>query len=113
MAFIRGLLGVFVIIVLTVLCVSNMDAVPLKISPIHDALEIPLYGVILGAFLFGFIIGAFMVWLNALVTGWGQRRKIKSLEKAAKKSAREERQLGITLAETDKDLVNKDDMPII
>lgn len=79
--FIRGIVGVFVAVVLTAFCVQNSQVIPFVYLPFYDAIEIPQYLLILGTVLFGFILGAFVVWLNGLAHARAQKRLIKSLEK--------------------------------
>lgn len=62
----RGILTLTVTIVITVVASLNLQNVDVFWNPIdtEHVLSVPLFAIILGSTLFGFIVGALMVWLN-------------------------------------------------
>ncbi len=84
MRFIQSLVGIIFAIVLAVFCTSNMNDVKITYSPIHDPVTLPVYAVALGGVLLGFLVGAFMMWVNATAKSFVKRREIKSLKKELK-----------------------------
>ena len=80
MAFIRSLLGFIIAALLAALAVFNRGAIDFHYSPTHDPINMPLYAVLLGGLLIGFILGAIIAWI-----GEGKNRKEKrSIKKQLK-----------------------------
>jgi len=82
-AIIRWIIGASVVVSLTWFCVLNRDIIPLKWSPLQDSIDIPLYSLILGCTIFGFLLGGLIVWINnspLRKTKRTQKKKIKTLE---------------------------------
>ncbi|MCB1650473.1 MAG: LapA family protein [Alphaproteobacteria bacterium] len=83
-AFIRGLVAFFLVVVLTVFAVANMHSVDVSMTPVHQPFQTPLYLIALGFMAAGFVVGGFFVWLNGSAgrsLGRQQKRQIKVLEK--------------------------------
>ena len=66
MRFLAALPGFVLILALVALCLLNRDAVSFSYFPLRDPIDVPLYIPILGAMLFGFFLGALMVWIHTL-----------------------------------------------
>ena len=63
---------------------ANRQTVPVAWSPLHDPYAVPVFGIALGALLFGFVLGGTMVWLNAGPLRRDRRhlrKTVKALEK--------------------------------
>lgn len=84
------ILRIFLVLSLTVavaiLAALNLETVDLVWNPVDlaDVLSVPLYAVILGAALIGFLAGGFLVWMNMSPLRKErrrQKREIKLLEK--------------------------------
>ena len=86
MAFLRGIIGLLVIVALTAVCVSNMQEVDFSFVPMHEGLTVPLYVIVLSMFLCGFLTGSLIVWVNGLPGRWRAHRTIKGLEKDLKQA---------------------------
>jgi uncharacterized integral membrane protein len=52
-------------VVVIVFAVANRDFVPLDLWPFEVALELPVFVLVLGSLLVGFVIGALVMWLSA------------------------------------------------
>lgn len=81
---IRGLVGFIISIILTAFALFNRQTVEVFYSPVHDPLSLPLYLIVLGFLALGFVIGGFVVWINAGHTRKltrQQRRQITALGK--------------------------------
>ena len=84
MGFLRALIGFVLAIILTVFAVFNRHSVSIFPDISYSHIEMPLYGVVLGAMGFGFLFGGFFVWLNDLSVRRDrrkQRKEIKGLQK--------------------------------
>lgn len=89
MSFIKSIFAFLLTILIAGFCIINAQSIEVSWSPIHDALSLPLYALILGALTFGFIIGAVSVWLNSSTlrkTKRQQKKQIKNLEKELAKT---------------------------
>ena len=89
MAFIRNIFAAIITIAIIAFVLMNRQITDVTWSPLHDPYQIPLYGVILGSLLTGFLIGAFAVWFNdgkLRRTKREQKRQIKSLQKEVDKA---------------------------
>lgn len=64
MKFIQALLGTLVTVIVATFAVTNPQVTTLYLTPFHNALEYPLYMIILGALAAGFLIGCVTVWIN-------------------------------------------------
>ncbi len=83
MAFLRGLSALTFTIVIAVIAVLNRDDVPVYLNPLDTSFshDFPLYAVILGSVLFGFVVGGFMVWINMSSLRRQKRQQKKDLKK--------------------------------
>ncbi|MCC6597842.1 MAG: DUF1049 domain-containing protein [Alphaproteobacteria bacterium] len=87
MGLIRTIFGFVLAIALTVFAILNQQSVSVILSPVHDAVEMPLYLIALYMLGTGFFIGALTVWLNSgslRRLKRRQRKTIKTLEKELK-----------------------------
>ncbi len=85
MSLIRWIIGFLIAVIVTAFAVSNRHMALLYFSPLHPPLEFPLYVIGLGLIAFGFLLGAFTVWLNSASIRRSKRKQskhIKTLEKA-------------------------------
>jgi uncharacterized integral membrane protein len=81
---VRGFVGFIIAVILTVFALFNRQTVEVFYSPVHDPLSFPLYLIILSFLGMGFIMGGFVVWINAGHTRKltrQQRRQITALGK--------------------------------
>jgi uncharacterized integral membrane protein len=84
MRFLLWLIGFLITVQITAFAVLNRDIVSVTLNPVGPALQLPLYAVALGFVVYGFLIGAFIVWINGAEirkTRRQQRKTIKTLEK--------------------------------
>lgn len=71
MKFLWWILLALVALVLILFAVSNREAVSVALWPLPDAVQLPLYLVVLGSLVVGFLAGEFVAW----VRGWRWRRE--------------------------------------
>lgn len=88
----RGIAGFIIAAFLIGFALFNRQHVELIYSPVHEALNLPLYFIVLTMFGLGFLIGGAAVWLNMAGT-----RKVKRQQKKQIKALEKE----ITLMKTD------------
>lgn len=88
--FIRWIIGFFITVSIAIFVVMNRDFVDVYWNPlvVDQFISLPLYALILGCMVFGFLIGALVVWFN--MGGLRQERRrqkkeIKDLEKKVKR----------------------------
>ncbi len=84
MHFIRSLIALILTAIIAIFAVMNREDASVMWSPFHDVIILPLYAVILGSLLSGFLMGGFAVWINdsgLRKTRRQQKKKIKGLEK--------------------------------
>lgn len=86
MTILRGIFGTFIVIALTAVSVINLQHVEFSYSPVHDAVTLPAYTLILGGVLVGFLMGAILMWLNTFARHRRHRKTIKALEKALRRA---------------------------
>jgi lipopolysaccharide assembly protein A len=65
MKFISWLILGLVAVVLILFAASNRESVSIALWPLPDALELPLYLVLLGVLVFGFVAGELMGWIRS------------------------------------------------
>ena len=90
MSFIKSIIAFLLTILIAAFCILNLGTIDVNWSPVHEAIKLPLYALILGAMLFGFIIGAGAQWLNSgklRQTKRQQKKQIKTLEKELEKTS--------------------------
>lgn len=90
MSFIKSILAFLLTILIAAFCILNAQTIDIAWSPIHETLTLPLYAIILGALLFGFLIGTATLWINSgslRKTKRQQKKQIKTLEKELEKTA--------------------------
>jgi uncharacterized integral membrane protein len=92
MRFLFRLAMLVVAIVLTVFAVSNRGTIALGLWPLPDLVELPLYLVILGCLLVGFLAGELAAWMS----GRHWRREVR---RSARRIAVLERELDTVRAE--------------
>ncbi len=88
MAFIRSLIALLIAFCIAGFAVMNRNDVEVFWSPINQAYTVPLYVIILGSLIAGFLIGGIVVWLNhggLRRTSRKQKKHIKDLEKELSK----------------------------
>ena len=81
------IIGFIVALAVAGFAVFNRQSVSLVFSPVHPPLELPLYAVGLGLMAAGFILGSFMVWLNAAEIRRIRRRQMRQIRKLEKELA--------------------------
>jgi uncharacterized integral membrane protein len=87
MRFLRRAAMLVVAVVLVVFAISNRSSVALGLWPLPDAVELPLYLVILACLLVGFVVGEFAAWVAA-------RRWRREVRRSAQRIAVLEAELG-------------------
>jgi uncharacterized integral membrane protein len=88
----RWIIGLTITAALAALAVMNRAQIVLYWSPLHAALSLPLYLIILGSIGFGFIFGAVVVWLNMAElrrAKRSQKKEIKTLKQEVSKLSEE------------------------
>lgn len=94
MGLIRWIAGFALAVLIAAFAVANRQTVDVSWNPLRGPLHAPLFLVVLIALAFGFLLGAFMVWLNDLPVKFSsrsQRRKILTLEKELEAANKNER----------------------
>lgn len=84
MGFIRTILGLVTALIIIAFALQNRTAIDVTLSPMHAPYTLPVYAIALAGMLLGFLLGGFMVWLNAATTRRDkrkQKKQIKTLEK--------------------------------
>ena len=71
MKFFWWLILALVALVLILFAVSNREAVSVALWPLPATIELPLYLVVLGMLIIGFLSGQFVTW----IAGWRWRRE--------------------------------------
>ena len=72
-------------LVILVFALSNREAVGLTIWPFDVAIDLPIYLLVLGSLLLGFLLGGFITWL----TGRRVRRQARRLQQETRRQAAE------------------------
>lgn len=92
MSLINSAFTLILIVIIAAFAILNRDIVDVTYSPVHDPYALPLYAVILGALITGFLIGGCAVWINHLGlrrTKRKQNKQIKTLEKELRVSTQD------------------------
>jgi len=84
---IRWILTVPLTVVVIAFAVANREFVPIDLWPLEVALELPVFVLVLGSMLAGFLIGALVMWLSAGT----QRRRARAVRGQLGKLEREAR----------------------
>lgn len=92
MRFLFRLAILVIAIVLIVFAVSNRGTIALRLWPLPDVVELPLYLIILGCLLVGFLAGELAAWAS----GRHWRREVR---RSARRIAALERELDTVRAE--------------
>ena len=71
MKFLWWIVLALVALVLVLFAVSNREAVSVGLWPLPSVLQLPLYLVVLGTLVIGFLAGQLVTWVN----GWRWRRE--------------------------------------
>lgn len=85
MSLIRWFFGAFATLCVILFAISNRQHVEFQLTPFNATNEYPLYAIGLALFIFGFLLGAFSVWVNGAALRREKRRQaktIKNLEKS-------------------------------
>lgn len=83
-ALIRWLFTALVALAVLAFTLANLNAVDVALTPFTPSLSLPLYFVILGSTVLGFVWGAVLVWLNGMPTRRAlrqEKKKTAALEK--------------------------------
>lgn len=84
MAFFRWIAGFVMAVLVSAFAVMNREDVSFVWSPVHDPVQVPMYLVVLGALVAGFLFGGFVVWVSGSKVRREkrlQKKEIKNLEK--------------------------------
>ena len=92
MKFFWWLILALVALVLVLFAVSNREAVSVALWPLPATIELPLYLVVLGMLIIGFLSGQLVTWIG----GWRWRREAR---RSRERIARLERELDAARAE--------------
>jgi lipopolysaccharide assembly protein A len=71
MKFLSWLVLALVTLVVILFAVSNRETVSVGLWPLPALVELPLYLVLLGTLVFGFVVGELVAWIG----GWRWRRE--------------------------------------
>jgi len=71
MRFLWWVMLALVALILILFAVSNRESVSFGLWPLPDAVELPLYLVVLGTLIVGFFVGELVAWVG----GWRWRRE--------------------------------------
>jgi lipopolysaccharide assembly protein A len=71
MRFLFWIVMALVALILVLFAVSNRETVSIGLWPLPATLELPLYLVVLGALIFGFVVGELAGWVGS----WRWRRE--------------------------------------
>ena len=93
------IISLFTILLAMIFAVSNTQPTMLRFWPFTGQLDIAVWGLALGAFIFGALFGGGLVWLSLVAARARNWKLQRALGKAEKRAARAEDQL--TAAETD------------
>lgn len=81
----RSILSIIVTVVAVLLALANRDIIAVVWSPVHDAINIPVFLLGLGAAVTGFIVGAGFAWMNGAAVRKDCRRQRKTIKRLEKK----------------------------
>jgi len=90
MSLIKSLFTFILTLLIAGFCILNAQSVEIEWSPVHDAITLPLYAIILGSLILGFFIGTTALWMNSGTlrkTKRQQKKQIKTLEKELAKTS--------------------------
>ena len=90
MSLIKSLFTFILVLLIAGFCILNAQSIESEWSPVHNAITLPLYAIILGSLLFGFLIGATALWMNSGTLRKAKRqqtKQIKTLEKELAKTS--------------------------
>ena len=97
--FIWLIISLLAILLAMIFAVSNTQSTMLRFWPFSGQLDIAVWGLALGAFIFGALFGGGLVWLSLVAARARNWRLQRALGKAEKRAAKAEDQL--TAAATD------------
>lgn len=83
--FLKFLISIPISLLLLYWVLANMGEVDWIYSPLHDAAAFPLGYLLFGAFIFGFLSGVLILWLNALPGIFEKWRLAKETKKQQKR----------------------------
>ncbi|MEM6811256.1 MAG: LapA family protein [Pseudomonadota bacterium] len=89
MSLLRWIIAIPVIIGVLIFALAHPEDVSVAFSPLHDRIDLPLYFVVLLFLSVGFLLGAFIAWINflpAFAEKRKQKKEIKELEKQLNES---------------------------
>ncbi|MEM8832948.1 MAG: LapA family protein [Pseudomonadota bacterium] len=84
MSLLRWIIAFPIIVGVLIFALAHPDLVTVTWSPLHDSFKLPLYFVVLIFLAIGFLLGAFIAWINFLPAFSEKRalkKRVKSLEK--------------------------------
>ena len=90
MALIKSIFTFILTLMIAGFCILNAQSIEVEWSPVHNAITLPLYTIILGSLLCGFILGAAALWMNSgslRKTKRQQKKQIQNLEKELAKTS--------------------------
>ncbi len=107
MAILRWFLGFLITVAVATVAVMNTGSVEITYSPVHEAINLPIYLILLLPMAFGFLFGGAVVWLNMGKLRRDRRQKkreIKILEKEVSRLQKEQQQQELSVIEEQQSL---------
>ncbi len=83
--FIRWIIGLTATISLLYIIAINPQTIPLNWNPTAETLDLPLYTIIIAAFIIGYLIGTLYLWLTQIPKHHEHKKHIKKQSKLIKK----------------------------
>jgi len=83
--FIRWIIGLTATISLLYIVAINPQTIPLNWNPAAEALDLPLYTIIIATFVIGYLIGTLYLWLTQIPKHQEHNKRIKEQSKLIKK----------------------------
>jgi len=90
MSLIKSIFTLILMLTIGGFCILNAQSINVTWSPLHDDITLPLYAIILGSLIVGFLLGACALWINRAYLRKEkrqQKKQIKTLEKELSKSS--------------------------
>lgn len=84
MRLILWIIGFIIAASVTAFAVFNRHSVDLFWSPVNEPVSLPLYAVGLGFMVYGFLVGAAIVWLSGSAVRRSRRKQIKRIRELEK-----------------------------
>lgn len=80
MTILRWMIGIPLVVLAIAFAVANGEIVAFTWSPVNEALNWPLYALVLSAMAIGFIFGSFITWVNGHSLRKERRQLAKKVE---------------------------------